>query len=260
MTSPLEQVKAVRLLHPLALIFHHLRGPALCNVRAALGAAGEAHALPAAARAQRPEPAGAASRAPSPASLGLSTCSAGMELSLGLLLLWALAPPEAHGKEGKRGTRRRSLCPQGWAGARRERDVAPGTPQRDWGVREGQPAVGGFTAWQIPSEPRGLGEGAQVCASPPSSPPNTAQMPRHIQRSKRILPLFPSNAGLADNKFKHKLRKFLPSSGNTPAVSSRSPLKELTLVSKQTVILSESFTYPAHRRWSCVLKFPLPLL
>lgn len=62
-----------------------------------------------------------------------------------------------------------------------------------------------------------------------------AQMPRHIQRSKRILPLFPSNTGLADNKFKHKLRKFLPSSGNTPAVSSRSPLKELTLVSKQTV-------------------------
>lgn len=49
-----------------------------------------------------------------------------MELSLGLLLLWALVPPEAHGKEGKRGTRRRSLCLQGWAGARRESDLAEG--------------------------------------------------------------------------------------------------------------------------------------
>lgn len=96
------------------------------RARRAREAAGEAHALPAAARARRPEPAGAASRAPSPAYLGLSTCSGGMEPSLGLLLLWALLPPEAHGKEGKRETRRRSLCLEEWAGARSESDLAKG--------------------------------------------------------------------------------------------------------------------------------------
>lgn len=155
------------------------------RARRAREAAGEAHALPAAARAPRPEPAGAASRAPSPASLGLSTCSGGMELSLGLLLLWALLPPEAHGKEGKRGTRRRSLCLEGWAGARSESDLAegqgrdlahasgaPGTPPRDWEGQGRAAGCWGTAAWQILSASRWLSERAQVCSRLPSPPPS----------------------------------------------------------------------------------------
>lgn len=79
--------------------------------------AGEVHALQAGAKAQRPEPAeqaGAGSQAPSPASMELRTWSRGIDLSLGLLLLWALLPPEVPGKEGKRGTHQ-LLCLEGWA-------------------------------------------------------------------------------------------------------------------------------------------------
>lgn len=205
------------------------------RARRAREAAGEAHALPAAARARRPEPAGAASWAPSPASPGLSTCSGGMELPLGLLLLWALLPPEAHAKEGKSGTHRRSLCLEGWAGTAtslrgRERDLAqapgaPGTPLSDWGIREGQPGVGGPWPGKAHAnlggsvnEPRYVLPLLHLLLA-------EAQMARYIQWSKRILPLFPSNTGLADNKFKHKLRKFLPSFGNSPAVSWGSPLR-----------------------------------
>ena len=84
-------------------------------MRSSQEAAGEVHALRAGAKARRPEPGeqtGAGSQPPSPASMELRTWSSGIELSLGLLLFWALLPSEVPGKEGKRGTRW-SLCLEG---------------------------------------------------------------------------------------------------------------------------------------------------
>lgn len=74
--------------------------------RSSQEAVGEVHALRAGAEARRPEPgeqAGAGIEAPSPASMELRTSTGRIELSLGLLLFWALLPSEVPGKEGKCG-------------------------------------------------------------------------------------------------------------------------------------------------------------
>lgn len=154
-------------------------------VRSRPAAAAELHARRAGAEAGRPEAgerAGAGSQPPSPAGAGLRSWSGGMELSLGLLLFWALLPPEVPGKEGERGAGRARGRGGSGRGGRAARDPpegpgagpaphawgppdtrgAPGTPQparRELGKGAGclgEEGGGGEGQEQTPSESRRL--------------------------------------------------------------------------------------------------------
>lgn len=268
--APFKQVKAVRLLHPLALIFHHNCGPGREVVQCARSsqeAAGEIHALWAGAEAWRPEPgeqAGAGIKAPlQPAwswgwagsSSPLGSSSLGLSFQLRCLGKKVSVGPAGLGQQaGER------YLFEGWETAwsacmgPRERYSLPG----EKGCRKLVPQkAGGVWGLKSKSKPplslSGSVNWAQVCCSPLPLHPlsNEAQLPQHIQWFKRILPLLALNTCVADNKLKHKLMKLFPS---PPRQHPRSFLRkltgELTLLSKRAVISGRC------GRWGSLFNLP----
>lgn len=131
-------------------------------VRSRPAAAAELHARRAGAEAGRPEAgerAGAGSQPPSPAGAGLRSWSGGMELSLGLLLFWALLPPEVPGKEGERGAGRARGRGGSGRGGRAARDPPEGPGAGPAPHAWGPPDTRGAPGTPQPAR-RELGKGA----------------------------------------------------------------------------------------------------
>lgn len=147
----------------------------------------------------------------------------------------------------------------------RERDLphapaAPGTPQSDRGVREGQPGVGGPRPGKSHpnlggsvNEPRYVLPLLRLLLA-------EAQMPRHIQGSKRILPCFLQTRALQITSLNTNSESFFPPLATPPQFPQEALLRVNPCEQADSHFIRDSFTYPSPGRRSWALKFPLPPL